>query len=87
MREILVTRQFERDIKKIPPKIRAQADPVIALLSKNPMDRRLESYRLRKISHPAYRVRIGPYRLIYSFSATAVVLHRFSHRQDVYKGF
>ncbi len=87
MRDVFITRQFEKDLKKIPNKTCIQADAIIVILQKNPLDKHLSINRLRKFSCSVYRVRIGPYRLIYSFTKMSVTLYRFCHRKDVYRVF
>jgi mRNA-degrading endonuclease RelE of RelBE toxin-antitoxin system len=85
MRELFVTRQFQKDILRIPSDIRIPADVAIERLRKNPADISLKPKKLVKITPVAYRVRIGHYRLIFSFTKTTLTLHKFRHRKDIYR--
>ncbi len=85
MRELLVTPQFRKDLKIVPDKIREQADILLFMLRKNPVDFRLGAKKLSGINPPAWRVRIGVYRLVYAFTAKDLILLRFRHRKDVYR--
>ena len=85
MRELCVTRQFEKDIFRIDESMRIRANQVILKLRKNPTDPTLNIKKLVRITPSAYRVRIGHYRLIFSFTKTFLTLHRFRHRKDIYR--
>jgi mRNA-degrading endonuclease RelE of RelBE toxin-antitoxin system len=85
MRELIATRQFEKDFSRIPTKIIAHADVAVSKLRKDPFDISLDTKKLSYISPAVYRVRIRQYRLIYSFTKTSLTLHRFRHRKDIYR--
>ena len=85
MRKLLVTTQFEKDLTKIPTEIRQKADQLIPILLENPLDAQLNIRKIRDIKARVYRVRVGQYRLTYSFTETSLTLHRFRHRKDVYR--
>ena len=85
MRELLVTSQFHKDLKTVPPKIKEQADALLFLLRENPVSAGLGIKKLKSVSPPAFRVRIGAYRLVYTFSLEQLILLRFRHRKDVYR--
>ncbi|MBI2607916.1 MAG: type II toxin-antitoxin system RelE/ParE family toxin [Candidatus Doudnabacteria bacterium] len=84
MRELFFTPQFRKDLKGIPEEIKKQADGLLLVLRKNPVDPNLGVKKL-KISFPAWRIRIGVYRLVYSFDRSRLILHRLRHRKNVYK--
>ena len=85
MLELSVTPQFKKDILKIPSAVKIQADFTTTLLRENPSDKTLNTKKLVGIKPSVWRVRIGSYRLIYSFNKTALILLRIRHRKDVYK--
>lgn len=84
MRMIYATHQFKKDIKKIPVYIREAADMLLQGLQENP-DRGAVK-KLHGFRNPIlWRIRIGSYRMIYSFDARSLTLHRIAHRKDIYK--
>ena len=85
MREILATSQFRKDLKTIPNNIIEQADALLFLLKENPVDTALGVKKLVGINPPAWRIRIGVYRLVYTFDKTRLILLRFRHRKDIYR--
>lgn len=86
MRELLITRQFEKDVRKLPKEIYSLADAEIALLRENPFDITLDTKKLKGFSDPAlYRLRVGVYRMLYSFTPQSLILHRIAHRKDIYR--
>ena len=84
MRDIVVTPQFQKDLKDIPDNIKEQADTLLNLLQANPVSPNLGIKKLH-LNPPAWRARIGVHRLVYSFTQTQLILHRFRHRKDVYR--
>jgi len=87
MRELFVTRQFEKDISRIPFDVSVRSNEIVLRLRKNPVDPTLDIKKLVNITPSAYRVRIGHYRLIFSFTKTSLTLHQFRHRKDIYRKF
>jgi len=87
MRGLVVTSQFKRDSRSIPTKITEQADALLFMLRENPVDSSLGVKKLVNVKPPAWRVRIGSYRLVYTFSKTDIILLRFRHRKDIYRDF
>ena len=85
MRELLVTSQFEKDCRSLPVFVRQHADGVIVRLRTNPLDASLNLRKLKEIGDDLWRVRVGNYRLVYSFSETSLILYRLRHRKDVYR--
>ena len=85
MRDLFVTRQFRKDFSRAPSDIKENAHTAIHRLRANPLDSSLDTKKLVKIAPAVYRVRIGHYRLIYSFTKTTLTLHRFRHRKDIYR--
>lgn len=85
MRAVLVTPQFAKDLRKIPRDIQAAADTIVQQLATNPLHPDFKIKKLRNIAPAVYRVRIGHYRLIFSYTSETVVLHRIRHRKDIYR--
>ncbi len=85
MLEIIATPQFRKDLKKIPLDVIDYAEEIIEKLCRNPLDSTLDIKKLKRIKPPVWRVKIGKYRLIYSFTKTSLLLHRIRHRKDIYK--
>ena len=86
MRDLLVTGQFRKDFSRAPSDIKKSTLLAIRKLRANPLDSSLDTKKLVKITPAVYRIRIGHYRLIYSFTKTTLTLHRFRHRKDIYRG-
>lgn len=86
MRELFVTNQFEKDLRKLPKNTQTEADFKVQLLQKDPLEQTLDIKKLKGFRDPAlYRMRIGAYRILYSFTARALILHRIKHRKDMYR--
>jgi mRNA-degrading endonuclease RelE of RelBE toxin-antitoxin system len=85
MRELLITPQFRKDSNRIPDDILEQADLVLLKLRKNPLDDTLDIKKLKIFKPVIWRVRIGAYRLVYSFNGKFIVCLRFRHRKDIYR--
>lgn len=86
MRELFVTKQFEKDLRKLPKDTQIEADVKVQLLQTDPIGQTLDVKKLKGFHDPAlYRIRIGAYRILYSFTARALILHRIKHRKDMYR--
>lgn len=85
MLQVFGTPQFRKDLRKIPDRIKLEADFVIARLRQNPFDGTLNPQKLRDIKPVVWRIRIGAYRLIYNFDKSLLILLPFRHRKDVYR--
>ncbi len=83
-RELLVTPQFECDFKIIDKNIKLVADNAVQKLVVNVSDKTLDVKKLHGFSPALWRLRIGHFRLIFSYTSTSITLHRFRHRKDVY---
>ena len=81
--QIIVTEKFERDVKKIRDKaIKERIDAEIKQICGNPDSGKPLEYGLKG----ERTVRIKPYRLIYSIQGNNLILLRFEHRKEVYRG-
>lgn len=85
MRELFATPQFRKDLKFIPGKVKEQADAMLFILADNPVKIGLGIKKLIGINLPAWRARIGVYRIVYTFNRNQLILLRFRHRKDIYK--
>ena len=85
MRDLLVTPQFTHDLKSIPDYIKLDADAITRQLLINPVDPQLQITKL-KLNDAVWRIRLGSFRLVYTFNRTSLILLRIRHRKDVYRG-
>ena len=82
MVKIIVSPQFEKDIKHLSDKtIKQRIAKAIVKIAKNPEVGKPLRYRLKG----ERTVRIGHFRLIYDFDGKIISLLRFEHRVKVYK--
>ena len=81
IREIVYTRKFERDVKKIrDSSVKEKLAKQIAKVAENPEFGKPLRYGLKG----EWAIRVKPYRLIYAVQGERLVLLRFEHRKDVY---
>ena len=85
MRALFSTSQFQKDIRRIPFEVRERLEEIVGRLRNNPLDRSLSPIKLHSVTPPTWRVRIGAFRLVYTFNTQSVFLHRIRHRKDVYR--
>lgn len=85
---LLVTRQFESDFKKIPIEIKLKTEVVLGALKQNPFSPALKIKKLKGLGKNYWRVKIDRnYRLIYTISKNTVIAHRLRHRKNIYRSF
>jgi len=86
MREVNLSKDAGKFLKKLPPKHRRQMAERILGLSENPLA--VDTSKLRGFID-YYRADIGEYRIIYRFSQTTVFVTLLGKRNDdeVYKRF
>lgn len=72
-----------RTLRKLDPKVRPRIEGAIALLAQDPRPPAARPLTGR----PAYRVRVGDYRIIYTIQddLLLVVVVTLGHRRDVYR--
>lgn len=87
MRDLLVTPQFKKDLKKLPPFIIEAADLIIPELRHSPLARQFNIKKMTALKQVTWRVRIGDYRITYSFDKKSLILLKFRHRKDIYRDF
>lgn len=82
--DIRISRVAERQLQKLPSDGRARVVRAVRALADDPVprgSRRLTGY------DDVFRIRIGPYRVLYSVTASAltVLVLKIGHRKDVYR--
>jgi mRNA-degrading endonuclease RelE of RelBE toxin-antitoxin system len=85
MLDLFATPRFCKDLQKIPRNFIIPIDKAVLLLRQHPLNNVLNIKKLKGIRPTVWRVRLGTYRLIYSFTKTSLILHRLRHRKDIYK--
>lgn len=79
------TRTFLNELLNLPRNVSKKVPRIIGILENDPISAQGDARKLTQYEN-AYRVRIGDYRLIYSFGQGWVKLLSIRHRSDVYKG-
>ncbi|AVQ72463.1 MULTISPECIES: type II toxin-antitoxin system RelE family toxin [Microcystis] len=84
MYEVLLEKQAERDLRKLPADLFERIIPVIRALNTNP---RPSGCLKLKNSLQDYRVRVGEYRIIYEIDDKnqVVKVMRVRHRRESYR--
>ena len=82
--DIRISRVAERQLQKLPSDGRARVVRAVRALADDPVprgSRRLTGY------DDVFRIRIGPYRVLYSVTASTltVLVLKIGHRKDVYR--
>ncbi len=85
MRDVFVTPQFKKEIKRVPREVLIGVHDLIAILKKNPTDPTLRIKKLAQIDPSAWRLRIGSYRLVFRYDQTTLTLLHIAHRKEVYR--
>jgi mRNA-degrading endonuclease RelE of RelBE toxin-antitoxin system len=85
MLNLFITNRFKKDWTKIPGQIKQQANGCVAVLRNDPLAKELNIKKLAAVKDKVWRLRIGVYRLIYSFDKLSLYLLRISHRKDIYR--
>lgn len=80
--EVLATPAAQRDLRRLPPEVRARLGEAILALSEDP---RLQGEKLAV--EDAYRKRVGDYRIVFRVDDRArhVLVVRVRHRREVYR--
>ena len=82
--ELRISRMAERQLKRLPSEGRDRVVRAVRALADDPMprgSRRLTGY------DDVFRIRIGPYRVLYSVTASTltILVLKIGHRRDVYR--
>jgi mRNA interferase RelE/StbE len=81
MYRIIFTPRALKDLKKLPPNIRARIVSRIEALGDNLKG---DVKRLRH-HQPEYRLRVGVYRVLFELESGTVTIYRVQHRKDAYR--
>jgi len=83
MYKVLISKNAEKELGKIPDPYYSNIKSTIRELSKAP--RPIGCKKLR--NRDAYRVRVANYRIIYEITDTSLLIHviNIGHRKDIYK--
>ena len=79
------TKTFLNELLNLPRNVSRRVPRIIEILENDPISAQGDARKLRQYEN-VYRVRIGDYRLIYSFGQGWVKLLSIRHRRDVYEG-
>ena len=84
MYRVVVERSAEKDLRRLPLKVRFRVADVLRSLANNP--RPIGSSKLTGTKHD-WRIRVGDYRVIYEIadSIRVVRVYRIRHRREVYR--
>lgn len=83
-RGLVVTKRFVKDYKKIGKIIQKNTDKTVSRLRENIFADEQDIKKIKGYNN-IWRVRVGHYRLVYSFDEEDVILLRIMHRKDIYK--
>jgi mRNA interferase RelE/StbE len=83
--EVILTRQAERALRRLPRPLLQRLDHALAALAENPTPPDCK----KLVGHPdLYRVRVGDWRIVYTLEAQrlVVLVIRIAPRGEVYRG-
>ena len=87
MRALYSSARFKREFARLPRAVRLEANEAAQLLRDDPLDPTFDPIQLTDVRGTLYRVQIGEYRLIYSFTSKTLLLVAVGHRRDIYRSF
>ncbi len=79
--QLVPTKTFLKDLKKIDPKIKSRIAKALANLQENPF----QGKKLTAIEIGKWRTRVGNYRIRYDVEGDLILLYTIRHRKDIYK--
>ncbi len=82
--EVEIAPAAGRELRKLPGDIVSEFAAAIDLLKEDPMPCGYKKLRMKINKIPAYRVRLGDYRLVYTFDSTKLVILRARIRARAY---
>lgn len=86
---VIRTRKFEKDVAEISrnKKLLARLEELIILCEKATQLNDLPNLKAMKANSPAYRIRIGDYRMGFLYDGNDIILMRFFPRSEIYRHF
>lgn len=84
--KIIYTKQFVKDVEKYPAFKRKVFD-IIETFKNSSTLFELTNIKKLKASGNFYRLKIGSFRIGFTFSDSTVTFYRFLHRKDIYRFF
>jgi len=85
MRDLALTARFCKECTGLPRSLQREIDELAVILCRDPLDASLDIKKLQAVAGNLYRVRLGEWRVIYSFTKKTVLLRGVAHRSDVYR--
>lgn len=85
MRQLQVTHEFRHQFGRLPQPVQGEVTDVAQLLRSDPLEPTLNPKRLVRVAGNQYRVRLGQYRLVYSFTPKTLLLRTIGRRGNVYQ--
>jgi len=84
--KIVYSKQFTKDVKKY-PELKNKVFKVIETFRQANSLSELRNIKKLQSSDNFFRVKIGNFRLGFSYSENTIIFKRFLHRKDMYKYF
>jgi mRNA interferase RelE/StbE len=79
--EVVLTRRAQKDLQALDPPVRRRILDRLAELEDPPL---LHAVRLSNPRLGTYRIRVGPWRVIFDIDEDVVVVLRIGHRRELY---
>jgi len=79
--EIVPTKIFTRDFKKLPPEVQKRVLAALERIKQDPYQGR----KVKAVETGEWRWRVGDYRIRYDIEGEDIVLLRVRHRREIYK--
>jgi mRNA-degrading endonuclease RelE of RelBE toxin-antitoxin system len=79
--QLVPTKTFLKDLKKVDPKLKKKISKVLDSLQANPF----QGKKLTAIEIGKWRIRFRDYRIRYDIEANLIILYTIRHRKDIYK--
>lgn len=85
MASISFTPSAERDYKKLPTEVRERVKDIFdGGFATDPLAQEFHATKLAT-PFPGYRMRVGDYRILFTFEVNLVQVYRIKHRRDAYR--
>ncbi len=84
--KVIYTKQFVKDVEKY-PLLKRKIYQVIDIFKNSNSLIKLKNIKKLKASGNYYRLKIGSFRIGFTYSDNTITFYRFLHRKDIYKFF